>query len=138
MPAGRYFSVYLVANDHYVPEVIYEPGTHKLPEDTKYLGVGERIRLMKADDPKELVLINSLQDAFVIKANCADPFPENNAFWSITVYGNDGYMKHENSIVNNRNVKFNDDGTFTVHFGPKEGCGDVPNRVDRASGKPLS
>jgi hypothetical protein len=35
MPAGRYFSVYLVANDHYVPEVIYEPGTHKLPEDTK-------------------------------------------------------------------------------------------------------
>jgi hypothetical protein len=71
MPAGRYFSVYLVANDHYVPEVIYEPGTHKLPEDTKYLGVGVRIRLMKADDPKE-------------------------------------------------------------------GCGDVPNRVDRASGKPLS
>jgi hypothetical protein len=60
--------------------------------------------------------------------------PENNAFWSITVYGNDGFMKSENNIINAFNVKLNPDGTFTVHFGSKEVCGEVPNRVDVSEG----
>ena len=60
--------------------------------------------------------------------------PENNAFWSITVYGADGYMKSENSILNKFNTKMNADGTFTVHFGSKEDCGDVPNRLDVSDG----
>ena len=214
MPKDRYFSVYLVDNDHYVPEVIYKPGTHKLPADTKYLGVGVRIQLLKADDPEELALISRLQDQFILKANSADPFPEpewdkeslaaltaeynkefakfelypdgwmgkrgeadettrhigcagawglfpnedavyinynghlpadkchtatyqvpeNNAFWSITVYGADGYMKSVNNILNASNTKMNADGTFTVHFGSKEACGDVPNRLDVSKG----
>ena len=60
--------------------------------------------------------------------------PENNAFWSITVYGADGYMKSDNSILNKFNTKMNEDGTFTVHFGSKEDCGDVPNRLDVSEG----
>jgi hypothetical protein len=60
--------------------------------------------------------------------------PENGAFWSITVYGDDGYMKSENAILNSSNVKLNADGTFTVHFGSKELCGDVPNRLDVTPG----
>jgi hypothetical protein len=28
----------------------------------------------------------------------------------------------------------NADGTFTVHFGSKEACGDVPNRLDVSEG----
>jgi hypothetical protein len=60
--------------------------------------------------------------------------PENNAFWSITVYGNDGFMKSENNIVNSSNVKLNVDGTFTVYYGSKEACGDVPNRLDVPEG----
>jgi len=60
--------------------------------------------------------------------------PENQAFWSITVYGNDGYIKSENAVINSTNVKLNDDGTFTVHFGLKAVCGDVPNRVDVTEG----
>jgi hypothetical protein len=60
--------------------------------------------------------------------------PENDAFWSITVYGDDGFMKHENCIVNSSNVKRNDDGTFTVWFGSKELCGDVANRIDITEG----
>ena len=28
----------------------------------------------------------------------------------------------------------NEDGTFTVHFGSKEDCGDVPNRLDVSEG----
>ena len=56
--------------------------------------------------------------------------PANNAFWSITVYGADGYMKSVDNILNASNTKMNADGTFTVHFGSKEACGDVPNRLD--------
>ena len=61
--------------------------------------------------------------------------PENNAFWSITMYGSDGMMKTENCIVNSSTVKLNPDGTtFTVYFGTKEQCGDVPNRLDAPEG----
>jgi hypothetical protein len=60
--------------------------------------------------------------------------PENQAFWSITVYGSDGYMKSENAVVNSSNVKLNSDGTFTVYFGSKEACGNLPNRVDVTPG----
>ena len=60
--------------------------------------------------------------------------PENNAFWSITVYGDDGYMKSDNNILNSSTVKLNADGTFTVRFGSRETCGDVPNRVDISPG----
>jgi len=60
--------------------------------------------------------------------------PENDAFWSITVYGDDGYMKCENAILNNSNAKMNPDGTFTVFFGSKALCGDAPNRLDVTPG----
>jgi len=61
--------------------------------------------------------------------------PENGAFWSITVYGADGYMKSENAILNSSSVKLNGDRkTFTVRFGSKELCGEVPNRLDVTPG----
>ena len=60
--------------------------------------------------------------------------PENGAFWSITVYGADGYMKSENAILNSSNAKLNSDGTFTAFFGSKELCRDVPNRLDVTPG----
>jgi hypothetical protein len=60
--------------------------------------------------------------------------PENEAFWSITVYGSDGFMKSDNNIVNSSNVKLNADGTFTVYFGSVETCGNVANRLDTTEG----
>ena len=60
--------------------------------------------------------------------------PENKAFWSITVYGNDGFMKREKNIVNSSNVQLNADGTFTVFYGSQDLCGDVPNRLDVTDG----
>jgi hypothetical protein len=60
--------------------------------------------------------------------------PENQGFWSITVYGADGYMKSANNILNATNTKMNADGTFTVRFGSKEACGNVQNRLDISEG----
>jgi len=60
--------------------------------------------------------------------------PENKAFWSILIYGNDGFIKSENSLVNSSNVKLNADGTFAVYFGSKELCGEVSNRLDVTEG----
>lgn len=214
IPAGRYASIYLVDNDHYVPFVIYEPGTHELPRDTRYVGIGVRIQIFDPDDSDEITLVNELQDQFTISAKSAEAFappawdqdslnalraeyerefqtyerwpadwqgrrgevdeasrhlaaagawglfpvqdatyigysgnhdaatchtatydvPDNDAFWSITVYGSDGYMKSNDSIVNSSNAIMNDDGTFTVDFGPPESCGDVPNRLDVSGG----
>ena len=209
----RYVSVHLIDNDHYCPGVIYSSGTHDLPRDTKYLGVGVRIQVFNPADSDEVALVNKLQDQFIIKANNADSLsefnwdlqslkdltvqyekdsaqysswkgmmgprgkvdektrhiaaaaawglfpewdatylnysgghdyrichkatyqvPENVAFWSITVYGSDGFMKSDNNIINSSNVKLNADGTFTVYFGSVEICGDVPNRLDTTEG----
>jgi hypothetical protein len=60
--------------------------------------------------------------------------PPNDAFWSITIYGANGFMESENNIVNDRNVTLNEDGTFTVHYGSEALCGDQANRVDITEG----
>jgi hypothetical protein len=74
LPNGRYASVLLIDNDHNCPEVIYASGTHELPKDTKYLGVGVRIQIFNPADVEEVALVNRLQDQFVIQAQSADPF----------------------------------------------------------------
>jgi hypothetical protein len=208
VPEGRYVSVYLADNDHYVPFVIYEAGTFDLPQDTKYLGVIVRIQLFDPSDPAEVELVNTLQDQFIIDAKSADPLPDfkwevkslnalkaqyekdsadysswdgmqgprgkvdeqtrhiaaaaawglfpewdatylnysgfdadqcyratyqvpqNDAFWSITVYGDSGYLESDNAIINASNVALNDDGSFTAYFGTRADCGDVANRLD--------
>jgi hypothetical protein len=72
---GRYASVELVDNDSYCPSVIYTSGTHELPRNTKYLGVGVRVQVFHPNDPDEIALVNRLQDQFIIKANSAEPMP---------------------------------------------------------------
>jgi hypothetical protein len=60
--------------------------------------------------------------------------PDNDAFWSITVYDSTGFIASEASTVRSVNATINDDGTFTAYFGSEELCGDVPNRVDAPEG----
>jgi hypothetical protein len=43
-------------------------------------------------------------------------------------------MKSDNAIVDSSNVNLNPDGTFTMYFGSRALCADVPNRVDVTDG----
>lgn len=216
MPDKRYASILVIDNDHYCPTVIYKPGKHELPHDTKYMFMAIRIQVFNLKDTAELAMVKRLQDQFIIEANSNDEFkkpewdkttldslrgvyeaefskfdkypdewmgakgkvneqtrkyaaagawglfpnkdatyinynggnlsgskcyvatykvPDVNGFWSITLYGKDGYMKSENSVINASNVKFNKDKTFTVYYGAADKCPkDAKNRLDITDG----
>ncbi|GAA4835889.1 DUF1254 domain-containing protein [Algivirga pacifica] len=214
MPDDRYASIYILDNDHYVEEIIYEPGDYTVESKTDFVYIIVRIQVYNADDTEEIKMVNDLQDQFIVKSVSNQEFPDfswdkssldslravynaesaqyeswegmqgkrgevneetrhiaaaaawgllpeeaatylnykpkdtkenvcytatyevpdNTGFWSITVYGDDGYIKTENCLLNGSNVKLNKDSTFTVHFGSEETCGDVPNRLDAPEG----
>ena len=214
LPDDRYASVYIIDNDHYVVDIIHEPGTHTVKGDTRFLYVIIRIQLKDASSQQDVALVNSLQDQFKVTSKTGGEFPgfqwdrksldalrseyeegskkfdswagmmgkrgevnedtrhfaaaaawgllpeqeatylnyqpasasadkcytanyqvpDNEGFWSITVYGKDGFMKSDNNVLNEANTKLDDDGTFTAYFGPEKVCGKVSNRVDTSDG----
>ncbi len=216
IPKGRYASILIVDNDHYCSGVIYTPGKHQLPQDTKYLMLAIRIQVFNSKDTAEIAYVNKLKQQFIIESNSSEAFtepiwdkvpldslraeyekefskfdrypddwmgprgkvneqtrqyaaagawglfpnkdatyinynggnlsgdkcyvatykvPDVRGFWSITVYGNDGYIKSENSVINASNVKYNMDKTFTVYFGASDKCPkDAKNRIDITDG----
>ncbi len=46
---GRYLSVMVVQNDHYIDQVFLEPGTHEITSDTEFAMVAMRIRANQSD-----------------------------------------------------------------------------------------
>jgi hypothetical protein len=73
---GRYASVMLVNQDHYINRVLHEPGEYELTTaelDTPYVLVGVRI-LVDPADPDDVAAVNALQDQFQISAGSAEPF----------------------------------------------------------------
>lgn len=214
LPDDRYASVYIIDNDHYVVDIIHEPGTHTVKGETRFLYVIIRVQLKDSTSKEDIALVNSLQDQFKVTSKTGGEFPgfqwdrksldalrseyeegskkfdswagmmgkrgevneetrhfaaaaawgllpeqeatylnyqpasasadkcysaryhvpENKGFWSITVYGNDGFMKSDNNVLNESNTKLNDDNTFTAYFGSEKACGKVPNRVDTSEG----
>ena len=214
MPDGRYASVFVIDNDHYVVDILHEAGTHRVRGETRFLYVIIRIQVLDPTDADEIARVNALQDRFQVSSPAGGDFPgfrwdrasldaqravyeaeskaydswagmmgrrgevneetrhiaaaaawglfpeteatylnykpaeargdtcyratysvpENRGFWSITVYGDDGFMKSDHNVVNGPNVTLNDDGTFTVHFGPAEACVEAANRVDTSDG----
>jgi hypothetical protein len=67
--AGRFLSMQVITEDHYVPAVFYGPGEHTLARDdigTRYVMVAIRI-LVNPNDNADLDTVHALQDAVELR-----------------------------------------------------------------------
>jgi hypothetical protein len=74
--SGRYMSVMVVNEDHYINRVIHEPGVHKLTVEeygTPYVSLSVRT-LVNSSDPADIIKANALQDQLKIEAASAIPY----------------------------------------------------------------
>jgi hypothetical protein len=86
----------------------------------------------------EAVYINQFPDKEAVGCfSAAYAVPDNDAFWSITVYNGEDYMFSDNNNINSAAATYNEDGTVTVHYGSREDCGEHPNRLDITDGRNL-
>lgn len=214
-PDGRYVSVMVVQNDHYIDQVFTKPGTYEVESETDFVAIVARVQV-NPFDPNDMEVVRDIQSKVIVenpskrekvmpnwdldqmvavrnalveegqkfgslnnmqgKRGVVDPrmhllgtalgwglLPDENArylsffpegeiaspevcskatyapppfneggFFSITVYGGDGYTKDEQSILNRYNLDFNADGSFTAYFG---NCPDgTPNHAKTAEG----
>ena len=73
---GRYISVSVVNQDHYINEVFHDAGTYQLTVekfDTPFVAVNTRI-LVDPNDPADVAAVNALQDQLAVTAASARPF----------------------------------------------------------------
>ena len=73
---GRYMSIMVVNEDHYVNKVIHEPGVHELTVKefgTPFVGLAVRT-LVDASNPEDIRKANALQDQLKIEAASAKPY----------------------------------------------------------------
>ena len=73
---GRYVSVMVVNEDHFINKVYHDPGTYKLTMqefDTPYVSITIRT-LVDASDPADIKKANAIQDGITIKAESARPY----------------------------------------------------------------
>ena len=73
---GRYLSVMVVNEDHYINRILHEPGTHELTVDefdTDYVLVAART-LVDPNDPADVAEVNGLQDQMRLEAASAQAF----------------------------------------------------------------
>ena len=65
-PGGRYLSVMVVNQDHYINRIFTEPGDYALTLgefDTPYVSLAARI-LVDATDPGDLARVHKIQDGY--------------------------------------------------------------------------
>lgn len=75
-PGGRYLSVMVVNQDHYINRIFTEPGDYALTMDefdTPYVSLAARI-LVDATDPGDLARVHTIQDGFSLTAASSEPF----------------------------------------------------------------
>ncbi len=74
--SGRYISAMIVNRDHYINDVLHDPGDHELTTDrydTDYVMIGVRI-LVDPNDEADLAAVHGLQDQIALTADAARPF----------------------------------------------------------------
>src|ERR1700757_1321047 len=75
-PAGRFMSMQVITEDHYVPAVFYGQGEHTLTRDdigTRYVMVIIRT-LVDPDEEADLGEVHALQDAIAVRQDHAGSF----------------------------------------------------------------
>ncbi len=73
---GRYLSVMVINEDHYINKVYDSAGTYKINMkqfDTPYVTIVART-LVNASDPKDIKEANAVQDQIIVKAASAKPY----------------------------------------------------------------
>jgi hypothetical protein len=73
---GRYLSVMVVNQDHYINRILHDPGEHELgidEFDTRYVIAVARV-LADPADPDDLAVANRIQDGLGVTAASAEPF----------------------------------------------------------------
>lgn len=73
---SRYVSVMLIDQDHFVRQIIHDPGAHQIAAEdfaTSYAFVAARV-LADATDADDLAAVAALQDQFEIDAGSSTPF----------------------------------------------------------------
>ncbi len=91
------------------------------------LSASVALGLLPANDAVYIYRDYGLSGDKCYEATYAKPDFNKGGFFSFTMYGSDKYLKSDNSNLNNRAMKFNDDGTVTLRYGPKEKCGEAAN-----------
>ena len=72
----RYVSVMIVNQDHYINEIVHDPGVYELSVDrheTPYVLVAARV-LVDPNDTNDLSVVAAIQDGFGLTAKSAQPF----------------------------------------------------------------
>jgi hypothetical protein len=73
---GRYRSVMVVNQDHFINRILHEPGEHALTVeefDTPWVAIAVRV-LVDPGNPQDVAEVNALQDSFALSADSAKPF----------------------------------------------------------------
>lgn len=74
---GRYVSVMVVNQDHYINEIFHDPGNYRLTVDdfdTEYVLLGGRVLVNPADEA-EVAAAHAVQDGLLLSSGAARPFP---------------------------------------------------------------
>jgi hypothetical protein len=104
----------------------------EVDEASRHLGVAGAWGLFPE---REAVYINYAGPANASKEYVATyQVPPNDAFWSVAVYGSDGFFHSDNATLNPATTRYNDDGTFTVRFGGTGAPDHDTNRLDISDG----
>jgi hypothetical protein len=122
---GRYMSVMVVNEDHYVNKVYDAAGTYKLTMkefDTPYVQIALRT-LVNASDPADIKKVNALQDQVILKAASAKPYTH-------PTYDEKSYKATYDALVQlGRGVT-----DFENSFGKKEDVTEVRHLIGSAIG----
>ncbi len=117
-----------------LPNLNETSGAHgTLDPEKQKMGVSVGLGLLPPQDAMYINRSYGLSKNVCYKATYDEPGYNDLGFFSFTMYGEDKYLHEGINNLNDRTIKKNEDGTFTLYFGSKELCGDVDNLLDTPS-----